>query len=267
MPSVRAILAAILTCSLLASWPGWAQTDPYAADRERALTYHRHGDVAGALAAVEQILARSPNDTDALYQSGVANFELGNLDAARGRVERLVKDTGNYAAGWELMTQIAQAQGDLKRRDEAVERLMISIQSAIDPDIRRQDMFIRDRIPAGKETVVAADYFDRHGDDFTRYQFSTSDPHETVGFGLLLRTDPATTEQWSETALLPPDKLLFHLDMVDPGKGDDPDVSVYQYYVGEPDYDTVRAKVMQILRGEVQPLSGKPGSLAGILKP
>ena len=43
-------------------------------------------------------------------------------------------------------------------------------------------------------------------------------------------------------------------------------VAVYHYYVGEPDYDTVRAEVMRILRGEVRPLSGEPGSLSGILK-
>ena len=267
MSSVRAILAAILTCSLLASGPGWAQIDPYAADRKRSLELHEHGDIAGALAVIEQILAQSPNDSEALYQSGFANLELGNVDAARGRVERLVKNTGNYAAGWELMTQIAQAQGDLKRRDEAIERLKISIQTAIDPEIRRQDMFIRDRIHAGKQTVMAADYFDRTGDEFTRYQFSVLDPHVSVGFGLLLRTDPETTAWWADTALLPPDKQLFHLDMVDPGDKGDLVVSNYEYYVGEPDYDTVRAKVMQILRGEAQPLSGKPGSLAGILKP
>jgi hypothetical protein len=82
----------------------------------------------------------------------------------------------------------------------------------------------------------------------------------------LLRTDQTTTEHWSETALLPQDKQLFHLDLVDPKPEGGENVSIYQYYVGEPDYDTVRAKVMQILNGEAQPLSGAPGSLQGLLK-
>jgi len=86
------------------------------------------------------------------------------------------------------------------------------------------------------------------------------------GKGLLLRTDAATTENWSATALLPAEKQLFHLDLVDPGPQGRDKVAVYQYYVGEPDYDAVRIKVLQILRGEVQPLAGEPGSLSGVLK-
>jgi hypothetical protein len=84
--------------------------------------------------------------------------------------------------------------------------------------------------------------------------------------GLLLRTDAETTLDWAATALMPPDKQLFHLDLVDPGTDGEDKVAIYQYYVGLPDYDTVRAKVMQILRGEVKPLSGQPGSLDGVMK-
>jgi hypothetical protein len=114
--------------------------------------------------------------------------------------------------------------------------------------------------------VTVLDFFLRGGTDFVRYQFGYGDPHQSPEKGLLLRTDAATTEIWADTALLPQDKQLFHLDLIDPTPEGGTKVAVYEYYVGEPDYDTVRVKVMQILRGEAQPMSGEPGSLQGILK-
>jgi tetratricopeptide (TPR) repeat protein len=233
----------------------------------RAAATFDKGDRAAALAQVEGILARSPEDMDALYRSAQFNFIMGNADAARGRLERLVKLSGNYFSAWELMVMVAQAQGDLARRDEAIKRMKIAITTAIDPGIRRKADFIRDRIQTKLGDLVAADYFSNGGSDFTRYQFALGDPRAHPGKGLLLRTDEFTTEAWSQTALLAQDKQLFHLDLVDPKPDGGDKVAIYQYYVGEPDYDTVRAKVMEILLGEVQPLSGEPGSLQGVLKP
>jgi tetratricopeptide (TPR) repeat protein len=260
-------VAAIFACMVLASGLAHAQSDPAAADRKSASDLANKGDVAGALARTEQTLTRFPNDPDALFDSAQFNLQLRNYDAARGRAERLVRNTGSFAAAWELLTQIAQAQGDLKRRDEAIARLKSSIRSALDPEVRRKSVFIREIIPLKNGNIYVADYFDRGGSDYTRYQFSAMDPRLNPDLGFLLRTDDVTTESWSNTALLPPDKQLFHLDFMEPNGSGGLNVSLYQYYVDEPDFDTVNDKVMQILRGEVQPISGQPGNLAGVLKP
>lgn len=261
---VRLIVAvAILICF---SFAAGAQTDPDQAQSERAIAVFNKGNTAGALAMVESVLAHSPNHENALFYSAMCNFHLGNVEAARGRLERLVKVSGNFFAAWELMVQVTQAQGDLARRDEAIARLKIAITTAIDPAIRDRSDFVRDRIPVGDDGVSGVDYFARSGSDFTRYQFNLGDPRLDPDHGIMLRTDQATTENWSETALLPPDTQLFHLDLVYPRPQGGDDVAIYQYYVGEPDYDTVRAEVLKILRGEVQPLSGDAGTLAGILK-
>ena len=260
----------LMVCALAAAPAAHAQTGAQTPSTDDAMLTHAEtvfgrGDKAAALAEVEQVLARRPEDANALFQSARFNFELGNLDAARGRLERAVKLAGNYAAAWELMIQITQAQGDLKRRDEALARIRIAIRSAIDPNIRRMTTFIRERIRAGDAFVTVADNFGRGGSDFTRYQFSLNDPLANPESGLLLRTDAATTEHWASTALLPPDQPLFHLDAVDPDRGGEA-TGIYEYYTGEPDYDTVRAKALQILRGEAQPLSGGSGPLSGILR-
>jgi hypothetical protein len=148
-----------------------------------------------------------------------------------------------------------------------LQQVKVAINSALDPAIRRKSDFIRERIPTPEGDIVVLDFFERSGSDFTRYQYFKGDPQANVDAGLLLRTDAVTTQNWAATALLAQDKQLFHLDLVDQVPGGGEKVAIYQYYVGQPDFDTVNAKVMQILRGEVQPLSGTPGSLQGILKP
>jgi tetratricopeptide (TPR) repeat protein len=268
MRTWRVILAfAAAVPYLVQPAPIRAQSPADAAQLERAATMFDQGNRSQGLAAVEGVLAHAPENMVGLYRSALFNFEMGNIDVARGRLERLVKVSGNYYAGWELMTQVTQAQGDLARRDQAIERLKIAMSTAIDPEIRGRGDFIRDRIPTNMGEVLVTDYFDRGGSDFTRYQFLIGDPHAGPDLGLLLRTDADTTDDWQQTALMPPDQQLFHLDMVDLKPEGGQKVAIYQYYVGEPDYDTVRAKVMQVLRGEVQPLSGEPGSLQGVLKP
>jgi tetratricopeptide (TPR) repeat protein len=257
----------VVTALLLGPPPaGWSASDQDAAEVARAIKTYNGGDPVAALSLVENVLARSPENLDALYRSAEINFHLGNIDAARGRLDRLTRLSGNYFNAWEMMAQVSQAQGDLAERNEAIKRLKIAIQTAIDPAIRERGDFIRDVIPTSAGDVMGVDYFDRGGSDFTRYQFAVGDPRSNPDKGLLLRTDAYTTENWQDTALLPQDKQLFHLDLVDPKPEGGENVAIYEYYVGEPDYDTVRAKVMQVLRGEVKPLSGEPGSMAGIVK-
>jgi tetratricopeptide (TPR) repeat protein len=243
-----------------------AQANNDTAEIDRALDLYKHGDRAGALALTEKVLAHSPDNENALYRSALYNFEMNNVEAARGRLERLVKLSGGYFLAWQLMVQVTQAQNDLPRRDDAVDRLKSAIRSAIDPDIRLKTDFIRDRIPIGGEALMGVEYFERGGTDFTRYQFVLGDPLLHPDKGLLLRTDAATTENWADTALMPPDKLLFHLDLVDPKPEGGERVAIYAYFVDEPNYDAVRAKVMEILHGQLRPLSGEPGSLFGVLK-
>jgi hypothetical protein len=262
--AVRLMMAAAVLMSLPS--PAEAQIDRDSAELNRATATFDKGDTAGALAQAEDVLTRSPEHQSALYMSAVFNFQLGNADAARGRLERLVTLAGNYFAAWELMVQVTQVQGDLARRNEAIARLKVSIASAIDPEVRHKAEFIRDRIQVGDRAVLAADFFLCGGSDFTRYQFTLGDPRMDPDHGLLLRTDAETTMNWSITSLLPPDKQLFHLDLVDVRPEGGERVAIYQFYVDEPDYDTVRADVIKILRGEMQPLAGEPGSLAGILK-
>jgi hypothetical protein len=262
------VVRLIVTVAILTMVPltGRTQTSDVPPEIQRAMEVVKTGDLTEALALSEGVLLRAPDDPYGLFWSAFTNSRLGNADAARGRLERLVKMSGNYFAAWELMAQVTQAQGDLPRRDEAIARAKIAISTALDPNIRRKSDFIRDRIMVGGKEMNMVDYFGRGGSDFTRYQLYWGDPRTTPDTGLVLRTDGATTEAWSDTALLPKDAQLFHLDLIDRLPDGGQKVAIYEYYVDEPGYDVMRAKVMQVLRGEARPLTGEPGSLQGILK-
>jgi tetratricopeptide (TPR) repeat protein len=262
--SRRSILFSLCALPLGAS-AAWAQATPAAEEHAGALL--DAGDAAGALAALEQILARTPNDPNALLYSARALLLLGRLPEARARAEKVITEVGSFFVAWETLIQITQAQGDKARRDEAIEELKLSVSTAVDQSIRAKGSYVREYLPVGKDALVVWHYFTRSGTDFVRYEIAWRDPDRSGDSKLVLKTDEETTEQWSETALLPPDAALFHLDLVDTPRPGETKTSIYAYFVGEPDYDTFRARAMQVLHGELKPQSGTPGGLDGVMKP
>ena len=260
-----ALVAIALSIVLL---PATSRAEPATNPPElaRAAEAYGRGNIAAALKSVEELLARSPANPAALFQAAEYNFRMGDFAAARARLENLVKLPSFPLEGMELLVVVAQAQGDRTRRDDLLNRLRYEIGPAERPRIKTRSDIVRDRIPIPGGEIVAVEYFQRNGMDFTRYLFSPYDPRARPDLGILLRTDLITTNNWANTALLPDNKALFHLDLVEQDADGSKKTGIYQYYVGEPDYDTVRAKVMEILRGDAKPVAGEPGKLAGILK-
>ncbi len=245
--------------------PGFAiAADPAQLSALRAALERR--ETAGAAAAIDRLLAQSPDDPEVLSLAALREFRLGQPNLARGRLERLARAPGIRIADLELLAIVTQAQGDRARRDEVLDRLRFEIGPLPRPRIPGKSDIERDRIAVPGGEIRVLEYFQRNGLDFIRYLFSPGDPWANPHLGLLLRTDLLTTQNWQGTALLADDKPLFHLDLVERGDDGTLTTSVYKYFVGEPDYDTVRAKVMDILRGDAKPETGPPGKLAGILK-
>jgi hypothetical protein len=87
MRTIRAarpiVLAAILVC-LAPSVR--ADSDRDTADLNRALTLFRDGKTADALSLAESVLTHAPDSEDGLFRSAMFNFQLNNLEAARGRL-------------------------------------------------------------------------------------------------------------------------------------------------------------------------------------
>jgi tetratricopeptide (TPR) repeat protein len=223
---------------------------------DEAMSLLQAGKRKDALRAFNVIIAAKPADpSEALFQAGRLSLDDGNWRAARPLLEKLVKLRPGSFPSWELMIQACQAAGDTDCRNDAIQSLYDAWHTALDPETQSQVAFRRDRIFGPKRTVVALETLDPGGDDIVRFLFQPVDDEHHL---ILVRADNETNTRWRESGLIPPSTIVYHLDTVEQlpsGKTSD---RSYEFYLEPPEYDVVRAKVLQILSGTIKPTNGEP---------
>jgi hypothetical protein len=253
MNSAGSMLLPIL---LLLSGAAFA-ADP-TVDQARAAALLRDGKRQEALRGFDTIIAGNPPDpSSALFAASVIDLEDGNWRAAKPYVERLVKLRPSSFQAWEVMIQVDQAAGALDDRDAAVQSLYETWRSALDPAIRARVSFARDRIAGAKHTLVGAEMLDPGGDDILRFLFQpvgeAGAPHHVIA----LRADDETNQRWREDGTVRYGTVVYHLDTIVQFASGQSEVRPYEFYLEPPDYDRVRAKVVEILSGTARPLNGQ----------
>jgi tetratricopeptide (TPR) repeat protein len=235
----------------------FAADPPVTQDQAMALLHD--GKRREALHAFDTIIASQPPDpSQALFVAGLIDLEDGDWQAAKPYVQQLVKLRPASFPAWEMMIQVDQAAGDLDGRDAAIQSLYASWRSALDPQIRAKIAFARDRIVGAKHTVVAQQTLEPGGDNILRFIFQPQDEEgRTAQHLIVVRSDDETNQRWREDGTVPYGTVVYHLDTITQLAGGQQAVRPYEYYLGPPDYERVRAKVVEILAGTVQPLSGQ----------
>ncbi len=227
-----------------------------------AVRLYTDGKLEDALRLADQILAAIPNEYDSLMVAMRANQDLGRYAAALPYAEKLTRAFTGSVAGWEILAQLYQATGALDRRDSALVELIRAQGSALDSAVRMRPYIIRDRIDAFGRSVLGRENFDNGSNDFVKYLFvpmhDLADPRAVI----MLTADDNLTQSWIDSGMLAPGKRLFHLDSLFRGADNRQQQAVYQIYTDLPDYDTIRAKVLEIMAGKAKPLSGPVGGLA-----
>lgn len=203
------------------------------------------------------IAAKPPDPAPALFMVGLINMEDGDWRTAKPYVQQLVKLRPSSFPAWELMIQVDQAAGDMSDRDEAIQSLYASWNSALDPKVRSRISFMRDRIIGPKHVLLAQQTLDPGGDDILRFLFQPSDEEGKPRHLIVVQSDSATNERWRENGTVPYGTVVYHLDTVEQLSGGRAVARPYEFYLKPPGYERVRAKVVQILAGTAQPLSGK----------
>jgi tetratricopeptide (TPR) repeat protein len=245
----------LLLVLLLSSGIALADDPPVTMDQ--AITLLKTGKRAEALHAFEAIIAaRPPDPSQALFVAGSIDMEDGHWQAAKPLLEQLVKLRPAFYPGWELMVQAYQAAGDTEDRDASIESLYTAWRSALDPAIRSRVSFARDRIFGAKHTVLAQETLDPGGDDILRFVFQPADELGQQRHLIVVRSDNDTNERWREDGTVPYGTVVYHLDTVEQLPNGRSMVRPYEYYLEPPSYDRVRAKVVEILAGTTQPLTG-----------
>lgn len=254
--------AVILLAMLLSVAPPPARADEVAPTVAAAAALYDKGQKDESLRMAEAILQKTPNDFGALYLAARIEQDKGHVEKALKYAETLGKDYRGVVVSWELLAQLYQATGQLDRRDSAVRELISTQRSALDPAVRARPYILRDRIDAYGHSVVTRENFDTGGNDYIKYLFVPVQEMAEPSKALLLIADDALTQSWIESGMLPAGKRLFHLDSIYRIDGNTQGHTVYQIYTDLPDYDTIRAKVLEIMSGKAKPLSGQQGGLA-----
>ena len=245
---VLCLLSLLATAAAVAETPG-----------DQAMALLDAGKRAEALRAFEAVIAAKPADPSAaLFYAGRIELEDGHWQAARPMLQQLVKLRPGSFPAWELMIQASPAAGETENRDHAIESLYDAWHSALDAQSRARVAFARDRIAGPKRTLVAIEMLERGGDDSVRFVFRPADYNGPAAHVILLRSDNDTNTQWRDIGTITEDKIVYHLDTIEQLPDGKTSARAYAFYLEPPGYDEVRAKVVQILSGAIQPLSGDP---------
>jgi tetratricopeptide (TPR) repeat protein len=247
---------AVLACLLAGAAPPDGKGTAATLTVEQAIALYESGKIAEAKQAFDTILVGDPNEPRSLYYSASINSTSGHPQIAIQQVLLLLKSHPDSLAALELEVQVYQALGVPGRRDAAIERLRIERDSMIHPNPRYAVAFTRDRFMVGGRTFITSERFDPGGETIVRYTFVEEATAAHPRHVIVLLSDPETNERWRDAANLTVDDVVYHLDTIAAATNGNEVHAIYNNYVGEPNYDTVRAAVTDILTGKAKPISG-----------
>jgi len=228
---------------------------PLTQDQATALMHA--GKSRQALHAFDAIIAADPPDpSQALYAASLLDLQNDDWRSAKPYVQRLIKLRPGSFQAWELMVQVDQAAGDMEDRDLAIQSLYTAWRDAPNSQMRSHVAFVRDRIVGPKHTLITQQTLETGGDEILRFLFQPADEAGTARHLIVVQSDGATNERWREDGTVSYGTVVYHLDTVENVANGQSVVRPYKYYLEPPDYDTVRATVVEILTGTAKPLSG-----------
>lgn len=246
----------LLTAALLLT-PLAATADDAVPTMDQATALMRAGKQPEALHAFEAILAAHPADpTQALFAAASLALNLNNWREAKPYAQQMVKLYPGSMEAWELMVQVDEASGAEDDEKLAMDSMYSAWRSALDPAIHQRVSFTRDRIFGPKRAVVATQTLEPGGEDILLWVFQ---PLTSVGHPshyLIVHSDGETNQQWRDAGTITYSQAVYHLDDVIRQPDGSQVMVPYKFFIGAPDYETVRKVVVDILNGQAQPQVG-----------
>lgn len=148
-------------------------------------------------------------------------------------------------------TALQNAAGERKERDAERAALLTLRKASADPELRALKFYCRDQFTVSNLRVMVFEYFDLAGDEPIRWSFDVLGADgRSVTARYTLGSSKITNAVAREQKLLKPGQRLFHLDGLTNGGTTQ---QLFELYLGEPDYDRVKAAVLEILAGRRKP--------------
>ena len=199
-------------------------------------------------------LRENPENRSALYNLGLLNY-LGETPeesiAPWTKLERLEPHD------WKLKAKIIQAysaSGQKEEREKRIKELRSLRSSGQYPDLSEETFFIRDQFQAGDFYVYVFDYYDmdanwRMGPIAWKF-YLTKDGEDADSF-ISLGSYDTTTQIAREMGDIGEKDRVFHLDEY----WSNGSHATHGMYKNRPEYDPIKEKVVQILKGKAKPRS------------
>jgi tetratricopeptide (TPR) repeat protein len=256
LPARRiAAIQNILVGILLATVTAVAEEQPEKLSAEsafkKATELMGRGQEKQAIPYLLRVQSELPVDSSVLWNLGLAF-------AATGQHLKAVETWQSYRRiapdDWQArakLVQSYQALGDTKARDEEVKSLYEYRKNSSDPKVNTAERFCREQGVMGNRSVFVFEYFSPTGDRQQYVRFCVLNKKGEVDYYISLGSYDSTTEIARELGEIRKNERLYHLD-----EYTDTQHRTYAIFKTKPDYDEVRATVVNVLEGKLKPISG-----------
>jgi len=239
-------LAAQGPASTVPASPAGAATNPAAgAAVNQGLTALQANQPQAALANFQQALQIDPGNATAAQLAATAALELYQAPLA---VQYAEKAHQLDPQSWKIHTTLVAAYaaaGNRQLRDQE-RALLRQMHTTGPPDARQASGFLLEMFPSGPDRVNAVEYFEPMGKFHTYYRFLVRQPDGRRIWEIDIQSNDFDEKSWAgaHPAQAASGQRQFQLT----GHGDNGKETDYRMFSGQPDYDTVRAMVVQILQ-------------------
>ncbi|MGA7521889.1 MAG: hypothetical protein WBW84_05375 [Acidobacteriaceae bacterium] len=198
-----------------------------------------------ALTDFQQALQADPNSASANLLASTAAIELYQGPLA---VQYAEKARQLDSADWKIHTTLvaAYAAAGMKPQRDQERAILQQLHRTGPPDARQATGFLLEMFPEGPNRVDAIEEFEPMGEFHTYYRFLVHHPDGQRFWEIDVQSNDFDERSWA--AAHPSEAAQGERQFQINGHGDNGQEVDYRMFSGHPDYDAIRAMVVQILK-------------------
>jgi tetratricopeptide (TPR) repeat protein len=234
-----------------------AQIAEYQKRFEQGYDLEKQGDLAGARAIYDGILAEQPDAKRSLLESGRISLLLDEPDKADAYLDKLHTIVPDFPEAIELLIQASEALHHEVKADRLVREYRALRNSGTVPGLADSLLFTRERIHLSADSeIVISQFFDYTKPPCNAFMAELSDSGHQTQRKIYLNYDPVGTQAVrAKDPKLARDEVFLLAEPFATGR-----IDVYQELLSMPDYDKVRTMLLLILTQTPKPIYSSPAN-------
>lgn len=206
---------------------------------------------AAALPYFKKVCELEPDDSSNQWNLGQLYQTLGKLNESLEIFQTFQKNDPSDPQCIGKLIQLNEALDKKQIRDQWVTKMYELWKAGESEMLTDRGFYIRDQYDVGDHKVFALEYFELSGERAIKYSNNISKKNDpNYKFRISCGSYDSTNDFAKGKGELPEGGRRYHLD------GYSPDAHyTYDFFNGDPGYDTVKKKVIAILSQKTQPIS------------